>query len=62
MNECYPLYGLFVCGSCQRKVCYPYGTSEMIRCTCCGTVNKVPTEPQKRYKTNTNNAKPQKMR
>lgn len=43
MNECFPLYGLFICGCCQGKVCYPYGTSDMIRCTRCGTVNRVPT-------------------
>ena len=49
MNECYPLYGLFICGRCQTSVCYPYGTSELIKCTRCFTVNKVPIEPQKKY-------------
>lgn len=50
MNECFPLYGIFICGQCKTNVCYPYGTSEFIKCTKCGIVNKVPTEPQKHYK------------
>ena len=49
MSECYPLYGMFICGSCQGKVCYPYGTSDMIKCTRCQTINKVPIEPKKKY-------------
>ena len=49
MTECVPLYGLFVCGKCQCQVCYPYGTSTMIRCTKCSTVNQVPLEPKKKY-------------
>ena len=49
MNECYPLYGLFICCRCHSNVCYPYGTSEFIKCTKCSTVNKVPSEPNKNY-------------
>ena len=50
MNQCFPLYGLFICGRCKTNVCYPYGTSEFIKCTKCSTVNRVPIEPQKKYK------------
>lgn len=46
MCQCYPLYGLIHCGRCQIKVCYPYGTSEMIRCIRCNAINKVESEPR----------------
>lgn len=39
--ECFPLYGVFTCGICMAKVIYPYGTSSLIKCTKCLTVNRV---------------------
>lgn len=39
---CTPQYGIFICGHCQKQVWYPFGRSEFIKCTKCGTINKVP--------------------
>ena len=47
MNECFPLYGAFTCGICKAHVIYPYGTSQLIKCTRCQTVNRVVTDPEK---------------
>ncbi len=42
-QRCHPLFGIFICGSCQRKVWYQLGTSNLIKCTKCGTVNSIPS-------------------
>lgn len=49
MNECEPLYGVFICGFCQTKVCFGFGISTMIKCPKCKSINKVPTEAKKNY-------------
>lgn len=41
-NKCTPLYRIFICGTCRAKVCYATGASDLIRCTKCSSVNKVP--------------------
>lgn len=41
-QECNPTYGIFICGSCEKKVWYMYGQSSYIKCTKCGTINNVP--------------------
>ena len=47
-SECEPTYGIFICGDCLAHVCYAYRTSELIKCTKCGTINKVPKEPHRK--------------
>jgi hypothetical protein len=49
MNECEPLYGVFICGCCEAKICFGFGTSEFIKCVKCSSVNRVPSEPVKKY-------------
>jgi phage FluMu protein Com len=49
MNECYPLYGIVICGCCQAKFGFGFGMSEYVKCPKCSSVNKVPLEPKKQY-------------
>ena len=41
-NKCTALYRIFVCGTCSAKVCYATGSSDLIRCTKCSAINRVP--------------------
>jgi LSD1 subclass zinc finger protein len=41
-NKCSPLYRIFLCGTCNAKVLYTTGSSDLIKCTRCSAVNKVP--------------------
>lgn len=36
-----PLFNLIRCENCNVKVCYRYDTSDLVKCTKCGYVNKV---------------------
>ena len=49
MNECYPLYGVVICGCCQSKLGFGFGMSEYVKCTKCGSLMKVPLEAEKHY-------------
>lgn len=39
---------MFTCGICKAKVIYPHGTSALIKCTKCQTINRVNPEPKKK--------------
>jgi LSD1 subclass zinc finger protein len=49
MNECQPVYNLFTCYGCRAQVCYQLGVSDVIRCTKCKTINKVPMSVKPNY-------------
>lgn len=49
MNECKPTYNLFICCGCHTQVCYQLGVSQMVRCTRCKTVNRVPLNVSPNY-------------
>lgn len=49
MNECYPLYGVAVCGVCKARVGFGFGTSHYVKCPTCASISRVPLEPIKNY-------------
>jgi hypothetical protein len=49
MNECYPLYGLVICGCCQAPLGFGFGISQHVNCPKCFSINRVPLEPVKSY-------------
>lgn len=37
--KCFPTHNIFKCSSCNKRVCYQLGTSHLIKCGYCKTVN-----------------------
>lgn len=50
MNECYPLFGVVVCGCCHSRFGFGFGVGEYVKCPKCVSVNRVPLEPRKEYR------------
>lgn len=40
--KCFPTHSIFRCTQCNKRVCYQLGTSHLIKCGYCKTINEVP--------------------